>query len=63
LWESGAQEVLQAYLETQPFLVRISAAKALRDLAEREARDAGEHRITAERVTRSRSMLAAGRVA
>lgn len=62
-WDSDAQQLFEEYLQTQPFLVRISAAKQLRDLAEREARAAGEKRVTAERVARSRAVLAAGRAA
>ena len=42
-----------AYVESEPFLVRISAAKRLRDRAERDARQAGEERVTAARVARA----------
>ncbi len=62
-WDLDAQRELELYLQTQPFLVRISAAKQLRDLAERDARDAGEQVVTAARVARSRAALAAGRAA
>jgi chlorophyllide a reductase subunit Z len=41
-------------------LVQISAAKALRDRAEQEARAAGEPRVTAERVARSGAALKLG---
>jgi len=53
LWDSEAQRRLDQYLDSQPFLVRISAAKRLRDRAERDAQSAGETRITAERVERT----------
>jgi 3,8-divinyl chlorophyllide a/chlorophyllide a reductase subunit Z len=43
-------------------LVRISAAKRLRDRIESEAERAGEVRITVARVARSRKELAGGRV-
>jgi chlorophyllide a reductase subunit Z len=62
-WDFDAQRELEQYLQTQPFLVRISAAKQLRDLAERDARAAGEQRVTAARVARSRAALAAGHAA
>jgi chlorophyllide a reductase subunit Z len=62
-WDSDAQQELEQYLQTQPLLVRISAAKQLRDLAERDARAAGEQRVTAARVARSRAALTAGRAA
>ena len=40
------------FVEARPVLVRISAAKRLRDAAEREARQAGEDRVS---VTRRRA--------
>jgi len=39
--------MLDAHLETQPFLIRISAAKRVRDRAETAARNAGAARIDA----------------
>jgi chlorophyllide a reductase subunit Z len=62
-WDDEAQQALDEYLETQPVLVRISAAKQLRDRVEREARAAGEERVTAARVRAARVALAAGRAA
>jgi chlorophyllide a reductase subunit Z len=49
-WDDDAQQALNDYLQTQPVLVQISAAKRLRDRAERNARAAGEERVTAQRV-------------
>jgi chlorophyllide a reductase subunit Z len=51
-WDADAQRMFDAYLETEPFLVRISAAKRLRDRVEREMRQAGEDRVTVERIAR-----------
>ena len=40
--------MLDDYVESEPFLVRISAAKRLRDRVERDARLAREGRVTAD---------------
>ena len=47
-------------VEAEPVLVRISAAKRLRDRAERDARRAGETAVTAARVALARDALEAG---
>jgi 3,8-divinyl chlorophyllide a/chlorophyllide a reductase subunit Z len=52
-WSDEAKEAFDSYVEAQPVLVRISAAKRLRDSAERAARRAGEEEVTAERVHQS----------
>ena len=49
-WDDDARDDLAALVEAQPVLVRISAAKRLRDAAERSARLAGEDTVTASRV-------------
>ena len=62
-WDEDAQRLLDEFVEGQPFLVRISAAKRLRDRVERDVRLAGEDRVTAARVAASRAVLAEGRAA
>jgi chlorophyllide a reductase subunit Z len=60
-WDDGAKEFLEDVVEATPVLTRISAAKRLRDAAEREARRAGETRVSLERVERARELVMAGR--
>ena len=48
-----AMRMLDEHLEREPFLVRISAAKRLRDVAERGTRQAGEDRVTVERLVQA----------
>jgi len=62
-WEDEARRLLDQFVEAEPFLVRISAAKRLRDRAERDARAAGEDCVTAARVSRARALLVEGRAA
>jgi chlorophyllide a reductase subunit Z len=51
-WDDEARALLDVHLENEPFLVRISAAKRLRERIERAAREAGEARVTVERAAR-----------
>ena len=61
---SGVDEaLLDEVLEAHPVLVRISAAKRLRDAAESGARRAGEGRVTTDFVTRARAALMDGQPA
>jgi 3,8-divinyl chlorophyllide a/chlorophyllide a reductase subunit Z len=59
-WDDDAQQLLGEFVETEPVLVQISAAKRLRDRAERDAKREGEERVTAERVAKSRDALRQG---
>ncbi|WP_406855349.1 chlorophyllide a reductase subunit Z [Alsobacter sp. KACC 23698] len=62
-WDDAARTKLDELLELQPVLVRISAAKRLRDAAERDARRAGEARVSASRVAAARHAIEEGRAA
>jgi chlorophyllide a reductase subunit Z len=52
-WLDDAKAALDALVDAQPVLVRISAAKKLRDRAERDAKAAGEAEVTVARVSGS----------
>ncbi len=56
-WDEDALASLDAAVEREPFIVRISAARRLRDRVEQDARAAREGRISAERVARSLELL------
>jgi chlorophyllide a reductase subunit Z len=56
-WDADARRELDALIEAEPVLVRISAAKRLRDAAERAARVAGETKVTRARVTAAQKYL------
>ena len=51
-WDDEAREWLQDMIDAEPVLVRISAAKRLRDMAESDARHRGEEAVTAALLTR-----------
>ena len=55
-WDEDAKSVFDDILEREPVLVRISAAKRLRDAAERDARRDGDERVTSGHVTRAFQM-------
>lgn len=59
-WDDDAQALLNDLVAREPVLVQISAAKRLRDRAERDARRSGEPRVSAGRVARAREALKLG---
>jgi 3,8-divinyl chlorophyllide a/chlorophyllide a reductase subunit Z len=60
VWDELAQEKLTELIQNDPVLVQISSAKQLRDRAERDAKKAGEERVTAARVIAARKALLHG---
>lgn len=62
-WDADAEAMLRTYIATQPFLVQISAAKRVRDFAERQARLNGDDRITTELVEVTLAAVREGRAA
>jgi len=53
-WSDGAQATLDELVSAEPVLVRISAAKRLRDAAERAARQAGADQVDVVHLGRAR---------
>lgn len=62
-WDDDAQRLFDRHVDAEPFLVRISAAKRLRDRVERDAQAAGEPRITKKRVIQALSAAKQGQAA
>ena len=56
-WDDDAKAWLDEQVDAQPVLVRISAAKGLRDRAEQAARGAGEASVTLERAAGPRARI------
>lgn len=59
-WDDAARSRLDEIVDSGPVLLRISAAKQLRDAAEKGARLAGETNVSLKRLERVRSLLAEG---
>jgi chlorophyllide a reductase subunit Z len=59
-WDDAAKAAFDKFIEAQPVLVRISAAKRLRDAAERIARADGADRVTHARLTRAHASVFEG---
>jgi chlorophyllide a reductase subunit Z len=56
-WDADAQDALAELLEATPVLIRISAAKRLRDAAEKDARELGDTVVTRDHVLASRRVM------
>jgi chlorophyllide a reductase subunit Z len=62
-WTAEAHRKLDELIEAEPVLVRISAAKRMRDRVEQEARDAGETQVQLERLLKLFGRAREGQVA
>ncbi len=58
-WDDAARRALDELVDSQPYLVRISAAKRMRDMAEQDARAGGAAVVSREHVMASTRTLAA----
>ena len=56
-WDDDAKSALDESVDQYPVLIRISAAKRLRDLAEKDARELGDTVVTRDHVLASRRGL------
>jgi chlorophyllide a reductase subunit Z len=56
-WDDDAKSTFDEIVETYPILIRISAAKRLRDASEKDARDLGDTIVTRDHVLASRRSL------
>ncbi len=59
-WDEDAQDALREWVQQQPVLVQISAAKGLRDRSEQKARDAGALRVSLQVVRQALGMSPPG---
>ena len=62
-WDDDAQQLLNDLVSAQPVLVQISAAKRLRDEAERRARESGDAAVTETHVNTAGQELGMGETA
>ncbi|MEY4861968.1 MAG: chlorophyllide a reductase subunit [Pseudomonadota bacterium] len=62
-WTPEAHRKLDELIEAEPVLVRISAAKRMRDKVEQDARDAGESQVQLERLLKLFGRTREGQVA
>eukprot|EP01036_Dinobryon_divergens_P056198 gene56198-75036_t len=62
-WEDDAHMLLNELVSTEPVLVQISAAKRLRDEAERQARESGEAAVNESHVNTAGQSMGLGALA